>query len=205
MKLRAVAMVLGAVSLCGASAYADSFTGPTGPLGPSSVFSIASTTVTAYAFNSPGTPGVLYFKNSGANETGIGVVSNDSDHEITKTTFVTLDIENLLTLGVTALALSFESVQSGDSFSIWGSNTLGTPGTLLAGPDTTGNVEINVPGFSSYRYISVDAPTGDVLLSDLSVPSVATPEPSSIALLFVGLLGLAAVLKFNKSGVLRTN
>ncbi len=197
MKLRLLTIALAGMLLMGASAYADSFTGPTGPLGSSSVFNIDGTTVTAYAFTSPGTTGDLYFKNSGVSETGIGLTNGGSDHEIAGTSFVSLDISNLLSLGATSLAISMESVQHGESFEIWGSNSLGTPGTVLVGPTSLNLVEVNVPGFSSYKYISVDAPTGDVLLHDLAI---TTPEPSTVGLLLAGLALLAAMVTMKTKG-----
>jgi hypothetical protein len=203
MKLRAFALTLGAALLLSVSAYADTFTAPTGPLGPSSVFTIGTSSVTVYAFTAPSTAGVLYSKNSGANETGLGLMSGGSDHEISGTAFLTIDIQNILNLGATSLAISMQSVQHPDEFDIWGSNTLGTPGTLLFGPDGM-NATVDVPGFSSFRYISVSAPKGDVLLHDLEF-TASTPEPSSIALLFLGLLCLAGIVKYNKSAVLSAN
>ncbi len=206
MKLRLLTIALAGMLLLGASAYADSFTGPTGPLGSSSVFTIDGTTVTAYAFTSPGTAGNLYFKNSGITETGIGLTTGLA-HEIGGSSFVTLDISNLLSLDATSLALSMESVEHGESYEIWGSNSLGTPGTVLVGKQTMGGVETNVPGFGSYKYISVSAPTGQVLINDLVFTSTSTvPEPSTVGLLLAGLALLAGMVAMsNKANVLRAN
>ena len=60
------------------------------------------------------------------------------------------------------------SLDPGEAFDIYGSNTLGSLGTKISlggGPygDTNNNNFVNIPNFGSYRYVSVVAAIDDVL------------------------------------------
>jgi hypothetical protein len=61
------------------------------------------------------------------------------------------------------------SVQSGEKYNLYGSNTLGSIGTLMGPADRTlDNTFFIIPGFTSYRYISVRATYANVLLEAVS-------------------------------------
>ena len=133
----------------------------------------------------------LYGKNGGVGETGLGL-DVGGDFEIDNKSFVQLDVGNLISNGFMSMTAIIESVQVNEGFSLWGSNTAGTPGTLLynGGNPSTGGVTQTtaIPSFGTYRYISLSASATDVLLGD-GLRAV-TPAPGSLALLGFG--GLVA-------------
>lgn len=202
MKFQMLLSSLALSFLWAVAANADSIVvnPPNTPLAPPVTISIDSTTVTAYGYSAPGTLTNLYFKKTSPDETGLGIAA-EADHEISGKEFVTFDISMLESLAPSSLALSFESVQYGDSYSIWGSNTLGVPGTVLVAAGTADGVLVLVPNFMNYKYISVDAPTGDILVQGIALN---VPEPSSVSMLLMGLLGIAALMTVSKLGRIRS-
>lgn len=148
----------------------------------------------------------LYNKyNSGASnpltdtETGLGLtvssngIQNNNDggqHEIFPYSFVQLDVVALKTANLISPTIMISSIQSNEGYYLWGSNSAGVPGTLLntyinsTGADTN---RIALPSYATYRYFSVSATSGDVLLqngfSAVKPSATATPEPGVVALL----------------------
>ena len=127
-----------------------------GNLGNSHVYSVNGTSLTAYGFNNNGTPTALYGKNESSTEQGLGIAS-DSDYEIDTSTFVQLDVSQLVAAGYTNAQILFTSVQSGESYNIYGSNTLGKLGTKLSGPGTLGQTLIAMSGYGTWKYIGIQA------------------------------------------------
>ena len=146
---------------------------PNGTLGTSQAYTVNGVTIMAYGFNNgnPGTPTALNGKNAGVGETGLGINSNPN-FEIDINHFVQLDLNPLITAGITSGTMTIGSMQAGEPASVFGSNTLGTIGTLLMTvPVTLNDIPFTIPGFPTYRYISVQAsaPTpADVLLEQVS-------------------------------------
>jgi hypothetical protein len=143
----------------------------------------------------------LYVKTSGGDENGLGLVSEDSDHEINTNQFIQLNLSSLANAGFTGGTLTIGSVQSGEGYSIFTSNTAGVLGSLeLSG--TTDNSPISVswsasdPILGITAYVPAQGSSGsDVLLTSLSAstPNNPTPEPASLALMGSGLIALAIV------------
>src|SRR5206468_4117920 len=123
---------------------ADGFTtannGPSNPLlgqtwGTGGAFSYNSGAITSHS---------LYGKTSTPDETGLGLDGLNADHEIQTNSFVQLDLANLFANGFITMSMVITSVQSTEGFSIWGSNTLGTPGSLIykgSNPTTGGDIQ----------------------------------------------------------------
>ena len=119
----------------------------------------------------------LYGKVTAGNpgETGMGFV-NCLDHEIAGNYFIQLDMSNLVAGNMKSISLPISSIQLGEGFYLWGSNTLGTPGVMIkTAANTTGAngadvVTFTVPNFPQYKYFSIsNMGTGDVLMqSNLS-------------------------------------
>lgn len=144
----------------------------------------------------------LYGKNDGPGETGLGqdnLSTNNGnavyDHEIQNDSFVTLDLQDLITKGLSNFTMGIGSIQNGEGYYIWGSNVLGTPGTLLRKFNATDDLHVTdtflLPSFGTYRYISVSATTnsGDVLITDGATaigPAIPlVPEPASAGLVIL--------------------
>lgn len=175
-------------------------------LGNVHTFTVNGMSITAQAFSITGSTPNLYGKNGGSDETGLGLTL-DGNHEISTNDFLQIDfadpaVNNPKRWNVTQVRIQFASVQTGESWKLWGSNVAGTvPGasgstnlldstSLAAGALPEGLLVI--PSFSSYRYFSVTAGgTGghNVLLGQVEI-TTETPEPVTFVLIGGALLGL---------------
>ena len=163
-------------------------------------------TITATGYdnhNGIGTPTQLYFKNvgpiNGAFETGLGVV-NTGDHELQAGSstsnpfdFIQFNLTSIIQAGAGSGMVAVTSVQSGESFTIFGSNTAGTLGTQLGGTfgSNKDNVFVNLPNFGQYNFYSIAAADGDVIPLALSASFPAVPEMNAL-LPIAGLLAAIA-------------
>jgi hypothetical protein len=159
--------------------HTDTF--PTSPAGPFSL--------TAWGFSADGVNTDLWYKADGGDETGLGLSNDTVDHEIQGSSFL-----EFTTAHVTTITIG--SVQSGESWAIYGSNSIGTRGTTLLASGTT-DVPPPAGGLnlaaidSGWTYVSLFAPTGNILLDGANAAPPAVPEPSTPAfILTLGLIGL---------------
>ncbi|MDP9055208.1 MAG: Ig domain-containing protein, partial [Acidobacteriota bacterium] len=144
-----------------------------GNLGNSRVFSVQGTSLTAYGFNNNGTPTALYAKNQSSTEQGLGIAS-DSDYEINTSTFIQLDVSQLVAAGFTNAQILFNSVQAGEGYNVYGSNTLGTLGAQLGSTGVTGGKLIAMPGYGTYKYIGIRASAANIDIGALAFTAPAT-------------------------------
>ena len=183
-----------------ASTIPFAFSAPNGSLGFSQTYLDGGMTITARGYTGVGSPNIigananLYGKNSGGDETGLGMTGT-SDYEIGGNDFIQLDFTDVKSQMLNPTAqLMIGSVQSGESYRIFGSNTVGVPGTMLLSTGTIDGKFFAIPNFETYSYFSVSAPKGDVLLTSASIAgpsSPAVPEPGTLSLLICAGLGMA--------------
>ena len=160
--------------------------------------------ITAYGWTinpSGDTPLGLYYKNQGFDETGLGIIG-PSDHELQSSgglplQYIQLDLGVLLATGkVFDGKLQIGSVQSSsnDTFSIYGSSTLGTLGTKISGTfDSSSDLLfVSIPDFGAYRYISIGSLSGDVL--PVAFQAFCIPEMSAL----FPIVGLIAAVSFTQ-------
>jgi hypothetical protein len=195
-KLAGVAMALALGTAGGAAQatlYTFNFASPTGDLGTQETYTNNGVSITAYGFEGLFDSTRLWGKNAGGDEKGLGI-KNEDDHEIDTHNFVQLSMSNLWSQSPTSLSMSIGSVQSGESWRIYGSNVLGSLGTLLLTGTTDAPAMFGVtPMPAGYAYLGVRAGSGNVLLSSLSANTAPVPEPGSLALLASGLLAVVAM------------
>jgi hypothetical protein len=222
VKVLALAVVYGRLSLSSASTL-NLFSSLTtqGALNNTNTLTFTddygSGSIVASGFHSNGgslTP--LFYKTGGADETGLGMLVDPSgDHEINGTQSVQLDLSSLLTqyathslFSIVSATISLGSVQGGESYAIFGSNTAGSgsSGSLLGGSASNdGSLTLSLAQLDQFKYISITAPKGNVLVDAVSVTTASvghvgsTPEPATSALMGGGLLGAAFLIRRRKT------
>jgi hypothetical protein len=155
------------------------------------LFTSQGFSITARGYNNNngiGTPLELYFKNKppsgGASEFGLGLVSPHNEINAGPNgplNFIQFDVTAILAAGMFNGQISVGSLQEGESFAIYGSNTVGTLGTQLSGPFvglSFDNQFVPLPDFGLYNFYSIVAETGNVLPIALSAEVAPIPEMS---------------------------
>src|SRR2546430_1318262 len=110
------------------------------PVGSSShTYTSSGYTITAYGFDNNGGFGTahdLFYKNQqpigGAVEMGLGLVNTPANEIQAGLHFIQFDFTAALAAGMMNGQLSVGSIQPGESFAIFGSNTLGVLGTQVS-------------------------------------------------------------------------
>jgi hypothetical protein len=129
----------------------------------------------------------LWYKADGGDETGLGLSNDTVDHEVQGTSFLQFTAANVATI-------SIGSVQSGETYQLYGSNTLGTLGTKIGSLGTADVTNLNLAAIDgTWTYVSLFAPTGNVLLDSATASAPVVPEPgTSTMLMTLGVVGLLA-------------
>ena len=199
MRVKSIAAIVGAVMFLATTGWANpnpnqitwNFNNPAGALGTLQTYTVDGITVTAYGFSSQNHGTDLFGKNDGGDEVGLGL-KNFSDHEIGGSGFVQLNVSQLLGQFDGGF-LTIGSVQKGETYDIWLSNTLGQLGTEIVSNGKLDDKEFSINLLQGSPYVGISAGrSGNVLVSSLSVDQNA-PEPASLALFGSGLI-LAAFL-----------
>src|SRR4051812_21545221 len=192
---RQIASVIGAVMLIVGSARATIVwdlnpSDQNAPVGGSShTFTNSGFSITAYGFDNNagiGTAHDLYYKNlapiDGAVETGLGLVNTPGNELQANLHFIQFDFTAALVAGMFNGQLSVGSIQAGESFTIFGSNTLGTLGTQVAGVfgSAFDNQFVSIPNLGQFNYYSVLALSDDVLPTAVRADPSVVPEINSL-------------------------
>lgn len=203
----ALVLLCGSVAILASSAQATVVTWNLNPSGlnqatgsSSQPFTVSGYTITAYGYDNnsgTGTLHPLFYKNDGADEIGLGL-TNVLDNELQvdgsgkALQFIQLDLTSILAAGFTNGKIEIGSVQSGEMFNLYGSNTLGMLGTKLNSTpydSSTDDVFVSVPNFGTYKFISVVAAAADVL--PVAFQATITPIPEATSLIPTALLAIA--------------
>jgi hypothetical protein len=174
------------------------------PVGSSTrSYTVSGYTISAYGYdnnNGDGTLHHLFYKNAGADEFGLGLV-NTPNNELqvnewgTPLQFIQLNLSSILSQGLTNGRIEIGSVQSGESFNLYGSTVLGQLGTRLNSMPYGSNYDlqfVSIPSFGSYRFISVVAAVGDSL--PVAFQATIAPIPEAASLIPAALLAIAATI-----------
>jgi hypothetical protein len=171
--------------------------GLSGPVG-SDHFSVSTNglTLTAYGFNADNSLHGLFWKQGGPDEQGIGL-TNTLDTELTLiggtsiANYIQIDVSQVTNFP--SAQIRVQSVTDGEEFNVFGSNTKGVIGTLIATGLTNENSFVNIPDWGQYGFISVAVtPQGSTRPSDnLLMDAIAViPEPGVLSLVLAGIVGL---------------
>jgi hypothetical protein len=160
------------------------------PVGSSSrTYTSSGFTITAYGFDNHagiGTAHNLFYKNvspiGGAVEMGLGLTNTPNNELQAGLHFIQFDFTAALAAGMFNGQISVGSIQTGESFSIFGSNTLGTLGTQLGGTfgSAFDNQYVPIPGFGQFHFYSIMAAMDDVLPVAIRADVPAIPEMNTI-------------------------
>ena len=154
-------------------------------------YTVSGFTITARGYDNSGgigSPHNLHFKNLGPSERGLGITGT-ADFELqvngagVPLHFIQLDLTSILSQGFTNGQIEVGSIQAGESWNLYGSNTLGSLGVKLnstAFGSSTDETFVNVPNFGQYSYISVVTATGDVLPVAFQATFTPIPEAASV-------------------------
>ncbi len=220
--------VIGAIcagGLCMASAASAAvtidFTNPSGNFGLATqkypATGNASLFVVATGYAMAGSKTNLYGKTQGGDEIGLGLNADTSgQHEIYRGAFVQLNVTDLFGKVSSAL-FHFGSDTSNEQWEVYGSNSDGQLGdALLYGINDEANHDLlGIGGWGKYAYYNfrslgtgtgglagyADSKTGNVLLGNLVLTS-AVPEPSTWAMMLVGLGAIGMAVRRRRTGLI---
>jgi hypothetical protein len=164
--------------------------GQNAPVGGSShTYTSSGFSITAYGFDNHagvGTAHDLFYKNvpniGGASESGLGLVNTPNNELQAGLHFIQFDFTAALAAGMFNGQISVGSVQPGESFSIFGSDTLGTLGTQVGGTygSSSDDQFIAIQDFGHFHFYSVMATSADVLPVAVRADVPAIPEMNAI-------------------------
>ena len=160
------------------------------PVGSSNQTFISSGySITAYGWDNvsgANTPHDLYFKDEGpSDERGLGLVGTPNfELQVSNGTplqYIQLDLNSILAKGFTDLKIMVGSVQTNESFALYGSNALGTLGTKLGTYGSSfDEVFVSITNLGSNQFLSIAAASGDVLPVEFSADISVVPEMNAL-------------------------
>ena len=172
-----------------------------GALGNTQTFTSNGIGLLARGFDGADRGTALFGKNSGGDENGLGL-NNDSsgEHEITGRNFIQLNVDGPIASRVDNFTFQMASSTAGEQWAVYGSNDANPfVFTLLASGSDELVTHTLAGGYDNYNFFYNGPANGvggaNVLIHDFggTVEPNAVPEPMSIALLGMGMLGIGLV------------
>jgi hypothetical protein len=185
------------------------FNNPTGDLGSTThTYTLDGVSIAAAGFNG----GDLWGKNLGPGEQGVGLAGDPSgQNEIfvavtgAPQDYIQLNLLNLITAGFTNFEFAMNSTTNGETWQVTACATAGTPGSgpcAANGSTLTGTTDTPMALPANFGaadpFLDFSSNKGNVLLSQIAATAPSVPEPSSLGLLLVGMLALAATLTLKR-------
>jgi hypothetical protein len=145
-----------------------------GQKGVSSIYTSNGIPLAVYGFSASGRPTNLYSNNVGGNSY-LGLSNNSNQNQIDTGHFVQCDFATHISAGATGASFTVTTLDWNATYDVYGSNTLGNVGTLLAG-----DVPVNswssqspgsthqIPNFGKYRYICIKAHSGNIQITQVN-------------------------------------
>jgi len=195
-KFTTMIMALAAMGALATQANAITFdfqsNGSNVPLGPTSTFTVGGFSLTASGFLTNGTPTILYAKNLGASETGLGTTADPSgQNEIFTGDFIQLTLPTTPPSNFTMVLLA--SVQVGEQALVYFTTTPGTlSGATLIGTITNADGSVTIPAGDQTGFIDITAGAANIHLESATISSVPD-SGSAVALLGIALAGIEGV------------
>ncbi|HYR22368.1 MAG TPA: hypothetical protein VEP30_05535 [Chthoniobacterales bacterium] len=191
------ALLIACSAFIGSQAWATLVTWNLNPSGlnqavgsSSQSYTVSGYSITASGYDNNGGVGTLhdlFFKNDGGDEIGLGLV-NTLHNELQvgsngPLNFIQLDLTSILAAGFTNGQIQVGSLQTNESFSLFGSNTLGSLGVQLNGSPYGSAFDlqfVSIPNFGTYKFISIVASALDCLPVAFQATIVPVPEATSL-------------------------
>lgn len=146
--------------------------------------------VEALGVGNDGNPIDLFVKDDGAGESGLGLAGTVSN-EINSGQFIVMDMEELVASGFDSGTVTLGSLQSGETGWVCNAPSLAACEQVTEnGTTATGTINVTWSTSGGFLYFPQigGSSSGNFLIASLTASTV--PEPGSLALLAVGLLGL---------------